>query len=205
MAFQIESQITTHLLPGDYRVVASRGYSWEIAEMTISVAPGTSQTLDFELEKAVDDRGWVAADLHLHAFWSPDSEVPYPVRLRQAAANDVSLPVFTEHTYMGPLAPSLAESGVAFDRIAVLLRAPEEYRPHLVEAFGRAGIPAHFARGTVQPDPAGRAFLALLGDPARREALRDLLQGDVFERDAAPGLEALRGELARIGVETGPG
>jgi FADH2 O2-dependent halogenase len=47
-----------------------------------------------------------------------------------------------------------------------------------------------------------RAFLALLGDPVRREALRDLLQGDVFERDAAPGLAALRSELARIGVET---
>jgi FADH2 O2-dependent halogenase len=47
-----------------------------------------------------------------------------------------------------------------------------------------------------------RAFLALLGDPARREALRDLLQGDVFERDAAPGLDALRTELAHIGVET---
>jgi ABC-type nitrate/sulfonate/bicarbonate transport system ATPase subunit/flavin-dependent dehydrogenase len=46
-----------------------------------------------------------------------------------------------------------------------------------------------------------RAFLALLGDPARREALRDLLQGDVFERDATPGLAALRGELARLGAQ----
>jgi hypothetical protein len=33
----------------------------------------------------------------------------------------------------------------------------------------------------------------------RRERLRDLLQGDVFERDAAPGLSALRGELERFG------
>ncbi len=44
-----------------------------------------------------------------------------------------------------------------------------------------------------------RAFLSLLGDPVRRERLRDLLQGDVFERDAAPGLSALRGELERFG------
>ncbi len=55
-----------------------------------------------------------------------------------------------------------AREGVAFDRMAVLLRSPEEYRPHLQEAFERAGIPAHFARGTVLPDPAGRALLALL-------------------------------------------
>ncbi|HZO07920.1 MAG TPA: NAD(P)/FAD-dependent oxidoreductase, partial [Myxococcota bacterium] len=45
-----------------------------------------------------------------------------------------------------------------------------------------------------------RAFLALLADPARRESLRDLLQGDVWERDAEPGLAALREELARTGA-----
>jgi len=55
-----------------------------------------------------------------------------------------------------------AEAGVAFDRMAVLLRSPLQYRAHLEEAFRRAGVPVHFARGTARPDPAGRAFLALL-------------------------------------------
>lgn len=55
-----------------------------------------------------------------------------------------------------------AERGVPFDRMAVLLRAPTAYRPHLQEAFRRAKIPAHFAQGVSRPDPAGRAFLALL-------------------------------------------
>jgi hypothetical protein len=57
---------------------------------------------------------------------------------------------------------SLARDGVSFDRIAVLLRSPEGYRAYLEEAFGRAGIPAHYVRGAVRPDPAGRAFYALL-------------------------------------------
>ena len=57
---------------------------------------------------------------------------------------------------------SIARRGVPFDRIAVLLRSPEGYRDYLEEAFNRAGIPAHFARGAVRPDPAGRAFCALL-------------------------------------------
>jgi CRISPR/Cas system-associated exonuclease Cas4 (RecB family) len=56
----------------------------------------------------------------------------------------------------------LADDGVPFDRIAILLRSPDEYRPHLEEALGRAGVPAHFARGALRPDPEGRAFLALL-------------------------------------------
>src|SRR5256885_17230237 len=52
--------------------------------------------------------------------------------------------------------------GVPFDRIAVLVRDPDRYHPFLEEAMRRAGIPAHFSRGVVRPDPAGRAFLALL-------------------------------------------
>lgn len=57
---------------------------------------------------------------------------------------------------------ALAGDGLAFDRMAVLLRAPEQYRAHLDEAFARAGVPVHFARGAVRPDPTGRAFFVLL-------------------------------------------
>ncbi len=56
----------------------------------------------------------------------------------------------------------LAASGTPFDRCAVLLRQPEDYRPYLEEALGRADIPAYFERGVRRPDPAGRSFLALL-------------------------------------------
>ena len=55
-----------------------------------------------------------------------------------------------------------AARGVRFDRMAVFLRSPAEYRPHLEEAFRRASIPVFFSRGTTRPDPAGRALLALL-------------------------------------------
>jgi ATP-dependent helicase/nuclease subunit B len=55
-----------------------------------------------------------------------------------------------------------AARGVRFDEIAVLLRAPQTYLGLIEHAFARAGIPAWFERGTRRPDPAGRAFLALL-------------------------------------------
>jgi RecB family exonuclease len=57
---------------------------------------------------------------------------------------------------------ALGRDGVAFDRMAVLLRSPEEYRGPLEEAFTRAGVPTHFARGAVRTDPTGRAFCVLL-------------------------------------------
>jgi ATP-dependent helicase/nuclease subunit B len=55
-----------------------------------------------------------------------------------------------------------AEKGIPFDRIAVLLRAPETYAALMEAALRRAGIPAYFARGSRRPDPSGRALLALL-------------------------------------------
>jgi ATP-dependent helicase/nuclease subunit B len=56
----------------------------------------------------------------------------------------------------------LAERGTAFDRIAILLRNVEPYQPLVEEALRRAGIGHYFSRGAARPDPAGRAFLALL-------------------------------------------
>lgn len=55
-----------------------------------------------------------------------------------------------------------AAAGVPFDEMAVLVRAPQTYLGLLEHAFARASVPAWFERGTRRPDPAGRAFLALL-------------------------------------------
>lgn len=62
--------------------------------------------------------------------------------------------------------------GVRFDRMAVLLRAPEAYAAPLETALGRAGVPAWFSRGTRRPDPAGRALLALLACAAEQLSAR---------------------------------
>ena len=56
----------------------------------------------------------------------------------------------------------LARAGIRFDQVAILLRNPDRYQPMIEDALGRAGIPAWFSRGTARPQPAGRAFLALL-------------------------------------------
>lgn len=57
---------------------------------------------------------------------------------------------------------ALAEQGTPFDRVAILLRGVDQYQPLLEEALRRANIPGYFTRGVARPDPAGRAFLALL-------------------------------------------
>ena len=55
-----------------------------------------------------------------------------------------------------------AARGVPFDEMAVFLRAPQQYLGLLEHACARGGVPVYFDRGTRRPDPAGRAFVALL-------------------------------------------
>jgi ATP-dependent helicase/nuclease subunit B len=63
---------------------------------------------------------------------------------------------------------SAAEAGISFDSMAILLRSPEGYQPLVEDALRRAGVPAYFSEGSRRPNPAGRAFLALLACAAER-------------------------------------
>ena len=84
-----------------------------------------------------------------------------------------------------------ANGGVPFDRMAILLRSPERYQPLVEEALRRAGIPAYFSRGVARPDPAGRAFLALLacaGEGCSATRFAEYLSlGQAPPLDRAPG------------------
>jgi ATP-dependent helicase/nuclease subunit B len=57
---------------------------------------------------------------------------------------------------------SLAQSGVAFDHMAIALRNPEAYQPLVEDSLRRANIPGFFTLGSRRPNAAGRALLALL-------------------------------------------
>ena len=65
-----------------------------------------------------------------------------------------------------------AHLGIPLDRMAVLLRAPQVYAGPLETALRRAGVEAWFVRGTRAPDPAGRAFVALLACAAEQLSAR---------------------------------
>ncbi len=61
-----------------------------------------------------------------------------------------------------------AAAGLSFDRIAILVRQPAAYLPLVEDALTRASIPAYITRGTLRPNPAGRAFLSLLACAGER-------------------------------------
>ncbi|MCZ2150463.1 MAG: PD-(D/E)XK nuclease family protein [Bryobacterales bacterium] len=97
----------------------------------------------------------------------------------------------------------LAEEGLAFDEMAIALRGPERYQPLLEEALNRAGIPFYFTRGSVRPDPAGRAFLALLACAA--EEFPATRFAEYLSLGQTPAMEAPKamaaGKAAWMGTE----
>jgi ATP-dependent helicase/nuclease subunit B len=111
------------------------------------------------LDEAAAENGTLA-NLQRHLFSDKPSAT--------SSADDGAVEVFSapgenrECVEIARRVLSLARNGAPFDRMAVFLRSPELYRANLKEAFNRAGIPAHFVRGAIRPDPAGRALCALL-------------------------------------------
>jgi hypothetical protein len=100
-----------------------------------------------------------------------------------------------------------AARGVRFDEMAVFLRTPQQYFGLLEHACARGGVPVYFDRGTRRPDPAGRAFIALLScavDGLSAKRFDEYLSlGQVPRVDAVPsvalegpGDEAARASLA---------
>jgi hypothetical protein len=61
-----------------------------------------------------------------------------------------------------------ANQGLRFDQMAILVRSPQTYVGLLEHALDRARIPGWFDQGTRRPDPAGRAFLAILACASER-------------------------------------
>ncbi|HJU09328.1 MAG TPA: PD-(D/E)XK nuclease family protein, partial [Candidatus Binataceae bacterium] len=70
----------------------------------------------------------------------------------------------------------------------VLLRASTPYNAHLEEALARARVPAYFARGTLRPEPGGRALLTLLNCAAERLSARRFAEYLSLAQVSDPGI-----------------
>jgi RecB family exonuclease len=146
------------------------------AVVALDVAPATK--LEQELFARMMASAHAALDLRL----TPEDDEPTTSleslqrRLFTADAvprrdEDGSVEIFStsgEALECVEIARRILAADVPFDEVAILLRSPERHQPLVVEALRRAGIPSHCTHGTMRPDAAGRAFLALLHCAAER-------------------------------------
>lgn len=98
--------------PGKYHVVVGRGFEYTMVEEDIEVVAGKSAEVAATLSRVVDTRGFLSADLHLHAMPSPDAPQPLADRVRALVATGVEVGVATDHNKVTDYKPVIAELGV---------------------------------------------------------------------------------------------
>jgi hypothetical protein len=100
------------LPPGSYHVSVDRGFEYTAVEEDVEVAAGKTVEIRAALLRVVDTRGYLAADLHLHAMPSPDAPQPLADRVRALAATGVEVGVSTDHNKVTDYGPTIAELGL---------------------------------------------------------------------------------------------
>ncbi|MBN1655928.1 MAG: PHP domain-containing protein [Deltaproteobacteria bacterium] len=134
---------------GRYRVVVTRGIEYELVQRNLSVDEGKGAVMRATLKKKVDTSGWLAADLHLHAAPSYDSEISLEDRVTSLLAESIGFAVATDHNVVTDYQESvnrLGASGLLITAAGVEVTTVEPTWGHFnVWPLSSASAPPPFA------------------------------------------------------------
>lgn len=146
VVFTTTGTIELKVDPGNYQVITSRGYEFEIDRQEITVEAGEEAgemvAVGAELTRAVDTTDVMCADFHIHTHRSPDSPDSPEFKLHGLIADGLEIAVRTDHEWVADFQPLIEEMGL------------EEF------AFGIGGEElttfawGHFNVFPLEPDPA---------------------------------------------------
>ena len=113
----VSGQLALTLPPGEYDLVVSRGpeYStwpdtWPLSGFHVDLRTA-DQTVAATLGRIIETRGWMSADLHVHAINSTDSAVGNWLRAANFLAEGVDVLLSTDHEVITDFAPIVRELG----------------------------------------------------------------------------------------------
>ncbi|MCL2449069.1 MAG: hypothetical protein FWD17_08990, partial [Polyangiaceae bacterium] len=97
------------IAPGAYRVIASRGPEYALAEAPLSLGPGAHEELRLALQRVVDTSGYLGCDFHQHTMLGTDAPVSTRDRVVANAAEGVEIAVASEHNVIADFGPIVHE------------------------------------------------------------------------------------------------
>jgi hypothetical protein len=106
--------------PGEYDLVITRGPEWELAQLHASVVDERTNDIEVALERSVDTRGWLAADMHVHTNASMDSRMPADHRIISMLTSGIEVMVTTDHHSIVDLEPLMRQLGYGADMATTL-------------------------------------------------------------------------------------
>jgi hypothetical protein len=106
--------------PGRYRLHVSRGPAYSVEVQEVELAAGALTRVGAQVRRVLPEDGRIAADLHVHAQGSVDSDVKLEDRALGYAAEGIEFLAMTEHNYLQDLQPVVDKLGLTdFVRAAV--------------------------------------------------------------------------------------
>ena len=108
------------LLPGRYRVLATRGPEWTVSETTVQVIAGERSRLELDpLVRVFEVEDEISADFHVHAAPSNDSTLPIESQVAAFVAMGTEVLVSTEHDLVFDYGPTVESMGLSSDVITI--------------------------------------------------------------------------------------
>jgi hypothetical protein len=107
--YLIDSGITMPVPPGRWEVVVSRGYEYEIERRIVDVVANAQVRVDALLEHSVATPNIQCGDFHIHTSRSNDSGDDAILKVAQAIADGVEMPVRTDHEWVSDFAREIGE------------------------------------------------------------------------------------------------
>jgi hypothetical protein len=113
VAYTETGRATVRVPVGDYRVVASRGYEYELGETpSVSVTAGATSEVSAILTRSVETPLVMCGDFHIHTRRSNDAPDDGMLKVRAAVAEGLEILVRSDHEYVNDFEPEIAALGV---------------------------------------------------------------------------------------------
>lgn len=90
---------------GTYELYVTRGPFFSRYVTQVTLLAGEQRTIVADIDRVVDEPGWIGADTHVHTVRSYDAPVPLIDRVLTFAAEAVEILVATDHDFVTDLAP----------------------------------------------------------------------------------------------------
>jgi hypothetical protein len=120
VAFTHDGELTVEVPPGSYTVRVTRGPEYTVYSKEVDITAEKGQTIQAQLARVVETKGWISADLHVHAAPSFDSSVSLEDRVTALAAEGVEVAVATDHNHVTDYGPALAERSLTSELYGIV-------------------------------------------------------------------------------------
>ncbi len=119
--FPLQAAMEIELPVGAYRVSASRGPLYSVAEQTVQIEKDAAKSLVFTIDRVLERPDLISMDAHLHTLES-DGAVHVAEKIRAIVAEGIDVAIATDHNFPVDYRPELERLGLE-DQLIVIAGA----------------------------------------------------------------------------------